>query len=93
MKSLCTVVMNSFRNVVKECYCKQIIIRLWTAKSVSSVLAIRPKYQHVEVLCHWNCLKLVVLFPGNVQSVYYKEFIEVKLQKAFRTLIDCAKWN
>jgi hypothetical protein len=28
-----------------------------------------------------------------VQSVYYKEFVEVKLQKAFRTLIDCAKWN
>ena len=28
-----------------------------------------------------------------MQSVYYKEFGEVKLQKAFVMLIDCAKWN
>jgi len=52
MKNLFTVVMNSFRNVMKELYHKQIMICLWTTKSVSSVLVIIPKYQHVEVLCH-----------------------------------------
>jgi hypothetical protein len=28
-----------------------------------------------------------------VQLAYCKEFVEVKLEKAFRSLIDCAKWN
>jgi tRNA G26 N,N-dimethylase Trm1 len=37
----------------------------------------------------------VVLFLGNVHSVYYKAFVKVKLKlkKSFRALMDLAKQN